>query len=138
MIQYVNDLSCNNITIQHTQNVGSAYIVSIPSGAKIYIDNIEQVGLVTPAMVNKIPSIPTAHTYKLTRPGYMDMEGILFIITGETYNVTVMLCKPPTDILPILVGFVLTGIFLAMTRKEKPKLKQEEGLIKREGRLKLI
>ena len=118
----INDLSCNNITIQQAQDVGSAHIVSIPSGAKIYIDNIEQVaGLVTPATVNNIPSIPTEHTYKLIKPGYIDTEGVLFITTGQTYNVTVMLCKPPSNILPILMGLAFTGILLTMIRKDKYK-----------------
>ena len=117
----INDLSCNNITIQQVQDVGSAYIVSIPSGAKIYIDNIEQVGLTTPATVNNIPSI-TEHIYKLTKSGYIDVEGILFITTGQTYNVTVTLCKSSSNILPILTGLAFAGIFLVMTRKEIPKL----------------
>ena len=61
--QHINDLSCNNITIQQTQDVGSAYIVSVPSGAKIYIDNVEQAVVITPARIDNIPSIPTEHTY---------------------------------------------------------------------------
>lgn len=115
---YINDLACNSVTIQQAQDVGSAYIVSIPSGAKIYIDNVEQVGITTPATINNIPSTPSEHTYKLVKPGYIDSEGLLFITTGQTYNVTVTMCKPPSSIWPFLIGAAIVGIFITMTKKE--------------------
>ena len=119
---YINDLSCNSITIQQAQDVGSAYIVSIPSGAKIYIDNVEQVGIVTPATINNIPSTPYEHTYKLVKPGYMDAEGLLFIITGQIYNTTVTMCKIPSDnMMPLLLGLALAGSFIIITMIENQR-----------------
>lgn len=119
---YINDLSCNSITIQQVQNVGSAYIVSIPSGAKIYIDNVEQVGIVTPATINNIPSTPYEHTYKLVKSGYMDAEGLLFITTGDTYNTTVTMCKTPSDnMMPLLLGLALAGSFIIMMIENQRK-----------------
>lgn len=119
MSLYINDLTCNSITIQQAQDVGSAYIVSIPSGAKIYIDNIEQIGVTTPATINNIPSIPSEHTYKLVKPGYMDAEGLLFITAGEIYNVTVTMCKFESNIIwPLMMGAAIVGILL-ISRKEK-------------------
>ncbi len=116
--QYINDLACNNITIQQTQNVGSVYIDSIPRGATIYINNIEQIGLITPATINNIPS-PSELIYRLVKPGYI-AEGTLFIPTGQTYNVFVTLCQVPTNILPLLIGAAIVGILL-IKKKEKEK-----------------
>ncbi len=119
---YINDLSCNSITIQQVQDVGSAYIVSVPSRAKIYIDNVEQVGITTPATINNIPSTPYEHTYKLVKPGYMDAEGLLFITTGQTYNTTVTMCKTPSDNMwPLLLGLAFAGSFIIMMIENQRK-----------------
>ncbi len=121
---YINDLACNSITIQ-AQDVGSAHIVSIPDGAKVYIDGIEQVGVTTPATINNIPSVPFEYTYKLIKPGYIDSEGSLFITAGQTYNVTVTMCKISSDLWPLLLGLAFTGsIILMMIEKESKKDKE--------------
>lgn len=120
---YINDLACNSVTVQQTQGVGSAYIVSIPSGAKIYIDNVEQVGITTPATINNIPSTPSEHTYKLIKPGYIDSEGLLFITTGQTYNVVATIYNIPSSIWAFLIGAAIIGILL-ISRKEKKEHQQ--------------
>lgn len=130
---YINDLACNSVTIQQAQNVGSAYIVSIPSGAKIYIDNIEQVGITTPATINNIPSTPYEHTYKLVKSGYIDAEELLFITAGQTYNVTVTMCKTPGDnTWPLLLGLAFAGSFLIMMieSQRKKDMKKPEQIYK--------
>lgn len=106
----IEDLSCHYITSQI--DVGSAHIVSIPTGAKIFIDYIGDTGLVTPAV---IPDIPTGvHTYRLTYPGYTDVDGLLFINVNETYEVSVIMeisipgyINPATVIAYIVIGGVL-------------------------------
>ncbi len=120
---YINDLSCNNITIQHVQDTGPAYIVSIPSGAKIYIDSVEQVGIITPATINNIPSTPYEHTYKLVKSGYMDAEGLLFITTGETYNTTVTMFEiPGNSVWSLLLGIAFTGSIIIMVIESQRKI----------------
>ena len=128
MYPSIEDLDCNSITIQQAQDVGSSYIVSIPSGAKIYIDNVEQAGVITPARIDNIPSIPTEHTYKLIKPGYIDIEGLLFITTGQTYNITVTMCKAPSNMWSLLLGLALAGTFIAMMIEDKRK-KNNTGII---------
>lgn len=115
----IEDLSCNNIIVGQAPETGSAYIVSIPNGAKIYIDNIEQAGVTTPATINNIPSAPFEHTYKLVKSGYVDIEGLLFITTGQTYNVTVTMCKASGDGWPLLIGVVAIGMLLSRGNKEE-------------------
>lgn len=130
---YINDLTCNSITIQQVQDVGSAYIVSVPSGAKIYIDNVEQVGITTPATINNIPSTPYEHTYKLVKHGYIDIEGLLFITTGQRYNMTVTMCNIPSDNMwPLLLGLAFAGSFIIMMieNQRKKDMKRPEQIYK--------
>lgn len=63
---------------------GSLSIISNPSGAKIYIDDIDT-GLITPA--NKTGLTPGSHAYKLTLAGYQDKIGSFTIITGQITKV---------------------------------------------------
>lgn len=129
----INDLACNSVTIQQVQDVGSAYIVSVPSGAKIYIDNVEQVGITTPATINNIPSTPYEHTYRLVKHGYIDIEGLLFITTGQTYNMTVTMCNTPSDNMwPLLLGLAFAGSFIIMMieNQRKKDMKRPEQIYK--------
>lgn len=63
----------------------SIYIASDPAGAKIFIDDIEQTGFHTPAMMTDIPS--GHHNVKLISPGYIDIESSIPLEPGKTYNV---------------------------------------------------
>jgi len=116
----IEDLSCNHITVQPPVEVGSAHIVSVPTGAKIFIDNIEYTGLITPTTISDIP-IGT-YTYKLTYPGYTDVNGILFIKTGETYDISTTMEKysvPSQSNALLYLGLFAVGFMLLSSRKKE-------------------
>lgn len=114
------DLSCNHISIQQPPTeVGSAHIVSVPTGAKIFIDNID-FQQTTPAIISNISS--GTHTYKLTYPGYTDVDGILFIKTGETYEISAIMekCSIPSQSNALLyLGLFAVGFMLLSSRKKE-------------------
>lgn len=121
-IPYIEDLSCNYISIQQPPTeVGSAHIVSVPTGAKIFIDNIEYTGSVTPITISNISS--GTHSYKLTYPGYTDVDGILFIKTGETYELSVIMekCLAPSvqSNALLYLGLFVIGFMLLSSRKKR-------------------
>ena len=68
---------------------GYLYISSIPTGAKIYIDDIERIDIVTPAEIRELPVGP--HTYRLSISGYEDNTGTFDIITGQITIIEVTL-----------------------------------------------
>ena len=74
----------DNIT-QINAYKSSIYVSSDPVGAQIFIDDIEQTGFITPAMITDIP--PGYHNIKLTSPGYIDIGGSIPLESGRTYNV---------------------------------------------------
>lgn len=126
---FIDDLSCNNITIQQPGEVGSVSIESVPPGAKIFIDGILQLGS-TPIIIDNLPSSPTgiAYGYKLTYPGYVDVEGEFFVRTGDTYPLyTIMeiMTGAPSDIGTMLIFVLGIGAFLFLLSKaDKYKQKQ--------------
>lgn len=129
---FIDDLSCNNITIQQPDEVGSVNIESVPPGAKIYIDEILQLDS-TPIIIDNIPSSPTgvAHRYKLTYPGYIDTEGYIFIRTGDTDRLSVIMERiagAPSDMGKILMLMLGIGTFLFfLSERDKGKWKQYKG-----------
>ena len=73
---------------------GSLYITSNPSGATIYIDDL-QTQYTTPVTIPGLT--PGNHTYKLTLIGYQDKTGLFTIISGQTTNIdTGNLTQMPT------------------------------------------
>lgn len=72
-------------SLTEVQSKSSIYIASDPAGAKIFIDEIEQTGFHTPAMITDIPS--GHHNLKLISPGYTDIESSIPLESGKTYNV---------------------------------------------------
>ena len=124
---YINDLSCNHITVEQLQT-GSARIVSIPAGAKIFIDYIGDTGLITPATV---PNISVGvHAYKLTYPGYNDIDGLLFININETYELTISMERvlgyfDPTQLVLYTLTASLLMVYFSQRRLEKYVERQE-------------
>lgn len=79
----VNNVDAGPLTLVTT--IGSLTISSVPSGARIYIDNIDS-GYVTSATVSNIAQ--GSHTYKLILTGYKDATGTFNITAGETTTVS--------------------------------------------------
>jgi hypothetical protein len=104
------------------QSTSSVYMVSDPAGAQIFIDGIEQIGFNTPAMITDIYS--GYHSFRLTSPGYVDIESEMPLEPGRTYNIFLTMGKSTststsTDISGIVVLFALglIGYFLLRNRR---------------------
>lgn len=105
------------------QLTSSVYMASDPSGAKIFIDGIEQSGFNTPSMITDIHS--GHHSFRLSSPGYVDIESEMPLEPGRTYNVFLTMGKSTstsdsisTDIsgIVILLALGLIGYFLLKKR----------------------
>ena len=107
------------------QLTSSVYVASDPSGAKIFIDGIEQIGFNTPSMITDMHS--GHHSFRLTSPGYVDIESEMPLEPGRTYNVFLTMGKSTststsdstsTDIsgIVILLAIGLIGYFLLKKR----------------------
>jgi len=102
------------------QPTGQLSIVSIPSGADIFIDGIKQSGVT--------PSITTLsigqHIYRLICPGYIDEEGMVFIQEEQTYDLFVTMHKSFDIRDEIIYGFIASlaaGVVLYLLIKDKRK-----------------
>jgi hypothetical protein len=115
----------NSISQIREQLTSSVYIASDPSGAKIFIDGIEQIGFNTPSMITDMQS--GHHSFRLSSPGYEDIESEMPLEPGRTYNVfltmgksksTTMSDSTSTDIsgIVILLAIGLIGYFLLKKR----------------------
>lgn len=106
-----------------TQPTSSVYISSDPAGAQIFINDIEQTGFHTPAMITDIYS--GRHSFRLTSPGYVDIESEIPLEPGKTYNIFLTMGKSSltsistldsssTDVsgIVILIALGLIGYFL--------------------------
>lgn len=95
-IHCINGLPITNSTknLYNTFDRSSIYIASDPTGAQIFIDSIEQTGFLTPAMITDIPA--GHHNFRLTSPGYIDIESSMPIESGRTYNIFLTMGKTQT------------------------------------------
>lgn len=115
----INDLRCDQINVRPLQAFGSVRIVTFPVGANIFIDNILQQPT-TPAVINNLPS--GSHTYKLTLPGYLTVEGSIVIIPGQTLDLTIVIESQPRDITGLLLASFaigLLGLYLFTRRRRE-------------------
>ena len=119
-IPLIENLS-NSISQIREQLTSSVYIGSDPSGAKIFIDDIEQSGFNTPSMITDIHS--GHHSFRLSSPGYVDIESDMPLEPGKTYNIFLTMGKSTsksssgstsTDIsgIVVLLALGLIGYFL--------------------------
>lgn len=84
----INNVDAGPLTIVST--IGSLTISSSPSGARIYIDDIDS-GYATSITGATIPNITQgSHTYKLTLTGYKDATGTFNITAGQTTTVSIV------------------------------------------------
>ncbi len=70
-----------DVSLVQLPTVGNANFTSSPSGARIYIDNVDTT-YTTPATVQNITA--GSHTYKLTLTGYQDATGQFDVTAGQT------------------------------------------------------
>ena len=76
------------------QSPGSLYIESIPTGARIYVDNIDK-SVYTPSTIYGLSS-EILHTYRLTLDGYYDANGTFNVLPNITTTMNVSL-----DLMPL-------------------------------------
>lgn len=75
-------------TVTLTQSTGSVSFTSTPSGARIFINDIDQI-VYTPNTISGLSA--GSYTYKLTLVGYTDATGPFSITVGQTTNVSTIL-----------------------------------------------
>lgn len=77
---------------------GSASFTSSPSGARIWIDDIDQ-NVNTPSTISGLTPLPASHTYKLVS-GIYTATGTFTVTTGMTTNVSITIDVTAIDIVP--------------------------------------
>ncbi len=117
----IEDLSCYDIRVKATCN-GSLQIATTPSGADIYIyEEIQgdyvftgaQTGtMISPSIINDIECTgPTrSNKFKLTLPGYVDVEGWLDITDGNIYQLYIIMEKCTTPGISEAGGWLLPAL----------------------------
>ena len=97
---------------------GQLSIVSIPSGANIFIDGIKQSD--TTPFITTLPI--GQHVYRLICPGYVDDDGMVFIQDGQTYDLFITMHKDFDVRDEIIYGFIASltaGIVLYLLVRDK-------------------
>lgn len=94
------------ILILSVSGKGSLHIETIPPGAKIFIDGIEEVGIITPTTITDIDV--GGHIYELRLPRYYTISGTFMISGGQTTVITKTLQSTP----PVQAGFGAAGMVL--------------------------
>lgn len=109
--------SLSDIIPQINLYSSSVYVASDPAGAKIFIDDIEQIGFMTPTMITDIP--PGHHNFKLSSPDHIDIESSMPLEPGRTYNLFLTMGKSTSNTISagssdliILLAIGLLGYFL--------------------------
>lgn len=109
------------LTIQQTY--GSASFVSVPSGAKIFIDDVEQ-PYTTPRIIDNITV--GSHRYTMTYSGYIDVSGMMEIEEGQIYDIFSIM-QPSSGKISEMVVFGIAASFVGsaalylMTKEESTK-----------------
>lgn len=120
-VPLIEDLSCHGIRIRATCT-GSLQIATTPSGADIYIYE-ESVGdyiltsvqtgtMISPSTINDIEcTSPTrSNKFKLTLPGYVDVEGWLDITDGNIYQLYIIMEKCTTPGVSEMGGWLIPAL----------------------------
>lgn len=144
MTPIIEDLACNIINVRATCK-GSLQIATIPPQADIYIyeeiyrDYIlrtEKTGtMIYPTIINDIECTgPTrSNKFKLTLPGYVDIEGMLDITDGTVYQLYIIMEKCTVKEFGedfLISALAIGGIILLLfgRDKEKHKLKRHREI----------
>lgn len=103
---------------EHTKPSGYLSIVTVPSGANIFIDGIEHAEL-TPAIINLSPG---RHEYRLVYPGFFQKNGIVNVMQDQTYNLLISVDSNISIGEIVLLGFITSfaaGLLLYTLIKKK-------------------
>ena len=126
--QSIEDLSCNHIRVK-ASCLGSVRFATIPNGADIYIYEESQLDYVlrsektgtmsNPTVINDIEcTSPTrSNKFKLSYPGYCNVEGMLDITEGTTYTLDIIMEQytPVTELGGgLLIPALAVGALLAL------------------------
>jgi hypothetical protein len=138
---HIEDLACNMINVKATCK-GSLQIATTPSQADIYIyeeidgDYVlrtEKTGtMISPSIITDIECTgPTrSNKFKLTFPGYVDVEGILDITDGTIYQLYIIMEKCTATELGrgdfLVPALAIGGFMLFLLGKDKRKRKPED------------
>jgi len=108
--------------IDITKPTGSITITSIPSGAEIFIDGVDQ-GVKTDSTVTDIPA--GDHTFTLKLAGYKDFTGTLQVVEDQITNIAVTLESAKNNAAMLLgltiFGMGVLGAVVLATREKKPE-----------------
>lgn len=100
---------------------GCIYFNTTQAGARIFIDNVEQAGKTTPALICGLTLGP--HTYMLSLTGYQHITGNVNLAAGQGTTVTDTLQKKGIGIGTIigigLLGAGVLGAVVYVTREKK-------------------
>ena len=146
-IPRIADLSCHGISIRAICT-GTVEIATQPPGADIYIyeevlgdyvlQSVQSGTFSSPATISGIEctSLTRSNKFKLSRPGCVNVEGILEITDGGVYplNIYMETCTTPTPTVPEMASWFLPGMALAALiflfavsdKKKRQKPKYEE------------
>lgn len=99
---------------------GCIYFNTTPAGAKIFIDNVEQAGKTTPALICGLTM--GAHTYMLSLTGYQDITGNVNLAEGQGTTVTGILPKKGIGTGTIIgLGLMGAGVLGAVVYASREK-----------------
>lgn len=136
-ISYIKDLSCHDISIKAICT-GDAQFATDPSGADIYLfeesagdyvlQSVKTGNMGFPSTINGIEcTSPTrSNKFKLRLNGYIDVEGILFIESGTTYPLDIIM-EPvsPSELGGgLFIPALAIGFLMAMVLGKKKKHKK--------------
>lgn len=119
---------CGNRRLNPICNItlGDVQIMSTPTGARIYIDDIDT-GSLTPVTI--LDLISGYHTYKLTLTGYVDATGMFDIVAEQTTPINILMAQmsyPPSGGGAIILG--LAGVVvIGMIITSKPTIYTSSG-----------
>lgn len=100
-----------------TEALGELKFISVPPGAEIFIDGVDQVTR-TPCTVMDIPE--GSHTYRLVLAGYKDLSDIFTMEPEKISMISAELEPVPSPLnyaLPAAAALGILGIILILRRK---------------------
>lgn len=118
-----------NLDVELVETTSSLFINSTPAGATIYIRDVIQPGIETPALINLSPGI---YTHRLTLSGYYHATGNFEVFSGQTTDINATLqpivaqIGPRDGSLLLLAGLGTGLLFLAAARRKEERTQRKD------------